>query len=177
MRNLHAAFLLWACWLPSVTGAATPEQVPLFVSGEGGYHTYRIPATAVNARGVVLAFCEGRKTSARDDGDIDLLVRRSLDGGRTWDRCNWCTKKAAISRSRLAIPAPSPPPTGRFISCSPAIIAGRSARRPPTTAGPFPSPWRSPRPCGRLRSRSPGSARDRCTGFKRQRAACWRRCG
>ncbi len=84
MRNLQAAILVWACWLPSLACGSTPEQVPLFVSGEGGYHTYRIPALAVNARGVVLAFCEGRKTSARDDGDIDLLVRRSLDGGRTW---------------------------------------------------------------------------------------------
>jgi sialidase-1 len=71
--------------------------VPLFVSGEGGYHTYRIPALAVNARGVVLAFCEGRKTSARDDGDIEPLwlndkigqdyrsgVAYSDDGGATW---------------------------------------------------------------------------------------------
>ena len=68
MRNLLAAILHWACWLPSLTCGATPEQVPLFVSGEGGYHTYRIPAIVVSARGAMLAFCEGRKTSARDDG-------------------------------------------------------------------------------------------------------------
>lgn len=84
MRNLLAAILLFVCWQPSAAWAEVPEQVPLFVSGEGGYHTYRIPAIVVNSRGVVLAFCEGRKGSARDDGDIDLLVRRSLDGGRTW---------------------------------------------------------------------------------------------
>jgi len=83
MRHLHAAILLVACWPPSLHGAA-PEQTPLFVSGKGGYHTYRIPAMVVSTRGTVLAFCEGRKTSARDDGDIDLLMRRSLDGGRTW---------------------------------------------------------------------------------------------
>ncbi len=84
MRNLLAAILLFVCWQPCVAWGEVPEHVPLFVSGEGGYHTYRIPAIVVNSRGVVLAFCEGRKSSARDDGDIDLLVRRSLDGGRTW---------------------------------------------------------------------------------------------
>jgi hypothetical protein len=73
MRNLPAAILLWVCWLSSLACGSAPEQVPLFVSGEGGYHTYRIPAIVVSPRGAVLTFCEGRKTSARDDGDIDLL--------------------------------------------------------------------------------------------------------
>ena len=61
-----------------------PPATTLFRSGQGGYHTYRIPALAVGAKGTLLAFCEGRKGSARDDGDIDLLLRRSEDGGRTW---------------------------------------------------------------------------------------------
>ena len=60
------------------------EQTDLFVSGEGGYHTYRIPVMLVTDKGAVLAFCEGRKRSAADDGDIDLLVRRSTDGGQNW---------------------------------------------------------------------------------------------
>lgn len=50
----------------------------------GGYHTYRIPALAVTNKGTILAFCEARKNSKRDDGDIDLVVKRSLDNGRTW---------------------------------------------------------------------------------------------
>jgi sialidase-1 len=67
-------------------------QQALWVRGEGGYHTYRIPALAVTATGTptaaptatVLAFCEGRKHSSSDYGEIDLLLRRSADGGRTW---------------------------------------------------------------------------------------------
>jgi len=62
----------------------TLEKKPLWVSGEGGYHTYRIPALAVSAKGTVLAFCEGRRDSRSDSGKIDLLRRRSLDGGLTW---------------------------------------------------------------------------------------------
>ncbi|HHT28649.1 MAG TPA: exo-alpha-sialidase [Firmicutes bacterium] len=60
------------------------KQQNLFVSGDGGYHTYRIPAIVVSTRGTLLAFCEGRRNGAADDGDIDLLLRRSYDGGETW---------------------------------------------------------------------------------------------
>lgn len=56
----------------------------LFTSGEGGYHTYRIPAMAQTPDGTLFAFVEGRKNSASDSGDIDLLMRRSNDGGATW---------------------------------------------------------------------------------------------
>jgi sialidase-1 len=67
---------------------ATPflEQADVYVSGREGYHTYRIPAVVVTARGTVLAFCEGRKHDANDTGDIDMLLRRSVDGGRTFSR-------------------------------------------------------------------------------------------
>lgn len=65
-------------------GEVVPEAQPLFVSGQGRYHTYRIPALEVTDEGTVLAFCEGRRGSAGDTGDIDLLLTRSTDGGRTW---------------------------------------------------------------------------------------------
>jgi sialidase-1 len=61
-----------------------PTQVPIFVSGKDGYHTYRIPALIVSKKGTLLAFCEGRKAGRGDAGDIDLLLKRSFDGGKTW---------------------------------------------------------------------------------------------
>src|SRR5438876_1990208 len=64
--------------------AATPSQTDIFRAGEGGYHTYRIPALIVSPKGTLLAFCEGRGNSASDTGDIDVLLRRSFDGGKTW---------------------------------------------------------------------------------------------
>lgn len=63
-----------------------PRQAAVFVSGEEGYNTYRIPAMVVTTKGTVLAFCEGRKLSSSDTGDIDLLLKRSTDGGRTFSR-------------------------------------------------------------------------------------------
>ncbi len=67
-----------------VKAARQPKQEPVYVSGKDGYHTYRIPAIVVSKKGTVLAFCEGRKNSGRDYGDIDLVLKRSTDGGKTW---------------------------------------------------------------------------------------------
>lgn len=61
-----------------------PQQTDLFVGGEGGYHSYRIPALIATPKGTLLAIVEGRKDSADDHGHNELLMRRSLDGGDTW---------------------------------------------------------------------------------------------
>lgn len=63
---------------------AEPVQAPVFVAGKEGYHTYRIPSLIVTPKGTLLAFCEGRKKSTNDTGDIDLVLKRSLDGGKSW---------------------------------------------------------------------------------------------
>jgi sialidase-1 len=62
----------------------TIQQTDVFVSGDDGYHTYRIPAVVRAGNGDLLAFCEGRKDRGGDWGNIDLLLKRSSDGGRTW---------------------------------------------------------------------------------------------
>lgn len=85
--------ILWvALWFGVVDPAArsgreidtSPVQTDVFVSGVGGYHTYRIPAVIVARDGTLLAFCEGRKGGRSDTGDIDLLLSRSTDLGQTW---------------------------------------------------------------------------------------------
>ena len=60
------------------------EQSVIWTSGTNGYHTYRIPSIIVTTKGTVLSFCEGRRNSSDDTGDIDMLVKRSVDGGHTW---------------------------------------------------------------------------------------------
>lgn len=52
--------------------------------GTGDYHSYRIPAIVTAQNGTLLAFCEGRKSSLSDTGNIDLVLRRSSDSGATW---------------------------------------------------------------------------------------------
>ncbi|MGW1158137.1 sialidase family protein [Streptomyces sp. NPDC002513] len=59
------------------------SSVP-YTAGQGGYRSYRIPATVVTGKGTVLAFAEGRRNGSGDSGDIDVVLRRSPDGGCTW---------------------------------------------------------------------------------------------
>lgn len=48
------------------------------------YTKYRIPAIIVTQKGTLLIFCEGRAGDGGDSGDIDLLVKRSGDNGKSW---------------------------------------------------------------------------------------------
>lgn len=55
----------------------------VFEAGADSYASFRIPALVTVGR-EILAFCEGRRHSAADHGEIDIVLRRSIDGGRTW---------------------------------------------------------------------------------------------
>ncbi|MER8160102.1 sialidase family protein [Streptomyces sp. NPDC094472] len=66
-------------------GAARSYEVSVpFRAGTEGYASYRIPAVVLTHAGTLLAFAEGRVNSSADDGHIDLVLKRSADGGRTW---------------------------------------------------------------------------------------------
>src|ERR1700728_4869277 len=71
--------------------SSRPAEIPgvdkqdLFEARTAGYVVYRIPGLIVTGRGTVLACCEARKEHGRDWDPIDVLLRRSTDGGRTWD--------------------------------------------------------------------------------------------
>lgn len=60
------------------------KTIPVFSSGQEGYKSYRIPAIIALKNGDLLAFCEGRKHGAGDFGDIDIVMKRSSDQGKTW---------------------------------------------------------------------------------------------
>ncbi|MFA6959175.1 MAG: sialidase family protein [Opitutaceae bacterium] len=61
------------------------ESIDLFQTGEQGYFTNRIPVLTRAADGTLLAAWEARMGDAGDWGDIDILMRRSEDGGSTWE--------------------------------------------------------------------------------------------
>jgi sialidase-1 len=84
MCRIAGSFLLICLAAIPVRSAEPLAAVDVFVAGQDGYFAYRIPALITSRRGTLLAFCEGRKTSLSDDGDNDLVLRRSFDGGRTW---------------------------------------------------------------------------------------------
>jgi sialidase-1 len=61
----------------------TETSVP-FRAGREGYASFRIPAVVATLNATLLAFCEGRVGSRDDFGNIDIVLKRSTDGGRTW---------------------------------------------------------------------------------------------
>ncbi len=80
MRN---CYLLCALLLTPVC-IFSQTKVPVFVSGEDGHQTYRIPSIIRLPNGDLLAIAEGRVDGTGDFGDINLVMKRSRDGGNSW---------------------------------------------------------------------------------------------
>jgi sialidase-1 len=60
------------------------EQIDVYLAGQDGVHTYRIPSLLFTKKGTLLAFCEARKQSIADNSPTDLVLKRSFDNGCTW---------------------------------------------------------------------------------------------
>lgn len=66
-------------------GKQAPETTVVFEPIAGSYASMRIPALVLTKQGSLLAFCEGRVGTASDWAEMDMLMRRSTDGGKTWE--------------------------------------------------------------------------------------------
>ncbi|MDQ0752576.1 sialidase-1 [Streptomyces africanus] len=93
LRSTLTAVLTAAALLAPVGPARTQpatalpefEQQVLFkASQDPGYACFRIPAIVRTTAGTLLAFAEGRVLNCGDAADIDIVLKRSTDGGRTW---------------------------------------------------------------------------------------------
>lgn len=84
MKRYLIVILFAFAGLPSALRAAPGPIVPVFRSGESGYGTFRIPALLRLPDGTLLAFSEGRKNGLDDFGNIQIVMKRSRDGGRHW---------------------------------------------------------------------------------------------
>jgi sialidase-1 len=97
-------FLTLAILLFSKSWIQAQDLNYLFKPGDKGYACFRIPAVITTSKGTLLAFAEGRKKHCGDADDIDLVLRRSNDNGRTWsdltvvwdDAVNTCGNPAPI---------------------------------------------------------------------------------
>lgn len=85
MRCLAALTLLALGCAGSPPRTPSMEKADLFRAGDNGYALYRIPGIVVTAKGTVLVYSEARKTASGDWNQIDLVLRRSVDGGRSFD--------------------------------------------------------------------------------------------
>jgi sialidase-1 len=71
----------------------------VFSQNENGYFCFRIPGLITLPDGSIIVFAEGRVKSVSDFGDIDLVMKKSRDGGRTWSelRVLWDAGDLSVS--------------------------------------------------------------------------------
>ncbi len=120
---IFAALFAWpvAASLPwlNVPSPGVSGTTPVFVGGERGYATYRIPALVLIPKNShlasgeiltadrLLAFAEARRDSALDNGVIDLVLKASDDSGVTWSRQSViCTHRLGERRGKCGNPTP-----------------------------------------------------------------------
>lgn len=92
--------ILFSLLLPALQlTAAEPlfEKTEVFPPRLNGIARYRIPGIVVTQKGTVLAYAEARKISSSDWGEIEIHLRRSTDGGKTWEN----SQKIAHTGARL----------------------------------------------------------------------------
>lgn len=65
----------------SVTGVT---ETIVYENGQDGYQCYRIPAIVKAPGGELLAFTEARRQDCGDFGDVDMVLKRSTDNGKSW---------------------------------------------------------------------------------------------
>ena len=83
--------------IQSANAQSMLEKNTVFAANTEGIRTYRIPGMVVTTKGTVLAYCEARKNNSSDWGEIEVHLRRSTDGGKTWE----LQKKIAQNRRSL----------------------------------------------------------------------------
>lgn len=105
-----AVTALFVSLAPAPPAAAQPfraapefEQQVLFrASQDPGYACFRIPAVVRTTDGTLLAFAEGRVLNCGDAADIDIVVKRSADGGRSWGPLRVVTEGAGDTHGNPA---------------------------------------------------------------------------
>ena len=69
----------------ALRAAPAPEFFDVFPAKSNGVTRHRIPGMVITTKGTVLAYCEARVNNSSDWGEIEVHLRRSTDGGKTWD--------------------------------------------------------------------------------------------
>lgn len=80
-RTLVLLVILFICFSKQTLAQ---KDVPVFISGQEGHKSYRIPAIINLPNGDLLAFAEGRVNGAGDFGDVNIVLKISHDKGFTW---------------------------------------------------------------------------------------------
>ena len=140
------------------------------------YFCFRIPAVVRTKAGVLLAFAEGR-AQLQDHGKVDLVLKRSFDGGRSWSPLS-IVHSAESGRRTIGNPAPLyDPPENEvvlfFCRQNQEIFVTRSTDDGVSWSSPMPIGWARPPEWAWIATGPPAALRTRtgrwllpCNGLK-----------
>ncbi len=94
MHLIRSLLLIFAA-VTALRAAPLLEFSDVFPANSNGIVRHRIPGVVVTPKGTVLAYCEARKNNSSDWGEIEVHLRRSTDGGKTWDAPRQIAHRAA----------------------------------------------------------------------------------
>lgn len=89
IRKKLLSFILFPAFLLSLSFSYSQSSrfvyQDLFISGQHHVNQYRIPSMVTSNKGTLIAICDARVDRPGDaPNNIDLVMRRSLDNGKTW---------------------------------------------------------------------------------------------
>lgn len=145
---------IFALTLPLTAGGGLPgdgtsdewpdelDGVTVFDQGMEGFQCFRIPAIVTAPDGSLIAFAEARRAFedafCHDDGSIDLVMRRSTDGGKTWGEMQtvlsgdpWGRDQGATRGNPVPIVVDEGEHAGRIVLLSTWNVEGSRAERRP----------------------------------------------
>jgi sialidase-1 len=99
----HIYSILLAFFFILINNQGFSQPITVFKSGTDGHKSYRIPAIISLPNGDLLAFAEGRVNNSADFGDINLVMKRSQDKGKTWS-----PMETLVDQDRLQAGNPAP---------------------------------------------------------------------
>ncbi len=68
----------------------------IFEAGAEGYYTFRIASMVSTKNGALIAFCSARKGKGGDWDPINIVMRRSIDSGITWEKMKILVQKDSL---------------------------------------------------------------------------------
>lgn len=127
---------------PSEEWPTSLDGVAVFDKGTEGFECFRIPAVVTAADDTLIAFAEARRAFedrfCHDDGSIDLVMRRSTDGGKTWGPLQtvlagdpWGRDRGATRGNPVPIVLTEGEHAGRIVLLSTWNVEGSRAERRP----------------------------------------------
>lgn len=81
---IAAGSMITACRTTRTAGGGALNETHVVLEPDSKYASMRIPALVLTPKQTLIAFCEGRIGNASDWADMNLIMRRSTDGGKTW---------------------------------------------------------------------------------------------